>query len=76
MREYEYRKKPVVIEAWQLNQDDLWFSEDGGDWPDWLQDAIDDGKVEYRNDGTYILTLVAEAQRQHEEPSQKDWRRA
>jgi hypothetical protein len=38
----KFRKKPVVIEAWQFN------GEDGTDWPEWLHDyGTTDGAVCY-----------------------------
>lgn len=39
----KYRKKPVVIEAFQYSPE-IWRSE-APTWPDWLQDAIDNGTV-------------------------------
>lgn len=52
----DYRKKPVVISAWQMTNNDLWES-DGGEWPVWLQDAVDAGTVYLNAGGTYIKTL-------------------
>lgn len=52
----QFRKKPVVIEAWRLNPLDLWENENS-DHPDWLQDAVDDGTVYLRDNETYITTL-------------------
>lgn len=33
----KYRKKPVVIEAWQIGSDET--------WPNWLEEAICNGSV-------------------------------
>lgn len=33
MHEHEYRKKPVVIEAFQMTQERRW---DNSEWPEWL----------------------------------------
>ncbi len=55
----DYRKKPVVIQAWQAMESELealWYSEDG-DHPEWLQDAIDEGVVYLMDGETHIKTL-------------------
>lgn len=53
----KFRKKPVVVEAYQFNNMDLWWSEDG-DWPEWLQEAVNDGTVFLSlDDVTKIATL-------------------
>lgn len=41
-----YRKKPVVIEAWQFN------GEDGMSWPRWMHDYNHHGLVIYWSDST------------------------
>lgn len=42
----KYRKKPVVIEAYQNIDNELFLTENN-DWPNWLQDAMDEGQVGY-----------------------------
>lgn len=52
----QFRKKPVVIEAVKIRASHWQFSENG-DWPDWVQDAIDAGRIQFDNDGIMIQTL-------------------
>lgn len=54
----KFRKKPVVVEAWQMANNDLWDMEDG-DWPDWVQDAVEEDVIFYDPDleTTVIITL-------------------
>jgi len=39
----KYRKKPVVIEAFQMTKEHRW---DYMDWPEWLHDAVERGPGE------------------------------
>lgn len=49
----KFRKKPVVIEAWQFN------GEDGLKWPKWLHDyESDDGAVAYFSVGTIAIPTL------------------
>lgn len=53
-----YRKKPVVIEAFQITEETRW---DNRDWPEWLNrawnlDAQDPGAV-FLNEGTHAFCV-------------------
>jgi len=58
---YKYRKKPVVIEAFQMTKE---RREDNSEWPNWMHHAWNSGTlgcVDYPHsngkDGLYINTL-------------------
>lgn len=52
----KFRKKPVVIEAYKLDNNDLWFTEES-DCPDWILDAIGAKIICFRDGQTTIKTL-------------------
>lgn len=54
----KFRKKPVVIEAFQITDGNVLG--DDGQWPDWLQDAVERvgaGSVQIVADDTTALTV-------------------
>lgn len=57
----KYRKKPVVIEAFEWTQklhDEYWFSEDGtDDVPGWFDEAMHANTVMLQDGFTTIITL-------------------
>lgn len=50
----KFRKKPVVIEAYQFNN----YCGSAGDRPRWIIDAVAAGKVEYQQGEFPYLTIV------------------
>jgi hypothetical protein len=64
MSTFEYRKKPVVIEAYQH------FTEEPGHtkaYPKWLFDALTDGTLYEDADGLHIKTLEGPLHVSHED---------
>lgn len=57
---FEYRKKPVVIEAFEFTQrihDDVWYNEDGSeDTPDWFYEAMNVANLVTMKDSVTHLT--------------------
>jgi hypothetical protein len=53
--EGSFRKKPVVIRAMQLTEANILGA--NGQWPDWLQEATDTGRVKPRGTDVVCITL-------------------
>lgn len=54
-----FRKKPVVIEAFQMTEA-AFADEDGDHWPEWAQQACEQGQIVMHGPGTtacFIKTL-------------------
>jgi len=53
----KYRKKPVIIEAFQMTRSRM---TDRSDWPEWLHEALDKPTVEFGSlcfvESTFLLT--------------------
>lgn len=47
----KYRKKPVVIEAWQ------WNGQDQREWPNWIEDWERDGRYVTWNSASEEMTI-------------------
>ncbi len=54
---HKYRKKPVVIEAFQMTKERRW---DNSDWPVWLLDAWQ--KSEHAEGALYVDTSTTSSQ--------------
>lgn len=52
---YEYRKKPVVIEAFEMSSE-FWDSENS-DHPDWAQEAVETGQLTLEDGRVLVMTL-------------------
>lgn len=51
---HQYRKKPAVIEAFQITADRVY---DDSLWPDWLKRAYETGEVYRVNDKLMVVAL-------------------
>ena len=53
----KFRKKPVVIEAWQWDGSDMW------EWPDWMREyEMDHAVIEFTPDETRLMIPTLEGQ--------------
>lgn len=55
-----YRKKPVVVQAYQIGPSDtdrIRMSSPAPEWPGWFKDAVVGGVIFYDSDGIRIKTL-------------------
>lgn len=63
--QFQYRKKPVIVEAFQNSKAE---NEETGAWPQWLLNALRRGDIYMDGRGTHIKTLEGELH-----VSEEDW---